>query len=213
LETTLTTPLARRPAPVERVQAEGCVSALAASDFDAIVGEHQRRIFRVLMTMLHDTDAADTLTQETFLRAYQSRATFRGQSSVATWLVRIAVNLACDHRRSRRTSFWKSLFHGSQAGHGSDSSPGGPDSLLAAAVHPGPSPERAMAARQDAAAAWAAADGLPQQQRAVFLLRFAEEMSLEEIAEATDLRTGTVKVHLHRAVQSVRRQLKEQGVR
>src|SRR4051794_36115225 len=81
-------------------------------DFDRVVAEHQRRIFRVVLAITHDEDAAQTLTQECFLKAYRSRATFRGESPLGAWLLRIAVNLGRDHVRNRRAGFWKRLFAG-----------------------------------------------------------------------------------------------------
>src|SRR3954463_7464866 len=84
--------------------------ALTAEDFDELVRRNQKRIFRLLMALLRDEDAADSLTQECFLRAYKKRASFRGDSSVDTWVYRIAVNLARDYMRNRKQSFWKRLF-------------------------------------------------------------------------------------------------------
>jgi RNA polymerase sigma-70 factor (ECF subfamily) len=135
------------------------------------------------------------LAQECFLRAYRGRAEFRGEASPTTWLVRIAVNLARDHIRSRRAGFWRRLFAN-----------GGEEAEAAAAgmVDWRPTPEQALATNQRVAAVWQAAGALPQQQRTVFVLRFVEEMSLDEIAMTTGLRVGTVKAHLFRALASVR---------
>jgi RNA polymerase sigma-70 factor (ECF subfamily) len=170
-------------------------------EFDGIVREHQRRIYRVLLAILRDPDAADTLTQECFLRAYRKRESFRGESSVGTWLVRIAINLARDHIRSRRRGFWQTLL-------GS-----GESAMAAAAAVPdrAASPERALAAREEVAAVWAVVEDLSPQQREVFLLRFSEEMPLEEIAKTMELQTGTVKSHLARAVSAIRQRVKRQG--
>ncbi len=207
VERTLTQPIAgvltaRDRASRSSSAAEARAGAgIRAEEFDGLVRDHQRRIFRVLVGLVRDADAADTLTQECFLRAYQKRATFRGESSVGTWLVRIAINLATDHGRNRRRAFWSRLMGG--AGRSAES-----DAAAALEVaHPGASPERTLAARQQLAAVWDAADALAPQQRTVFLLRFAEEMTLEEIAEATDLEVGTVKAHLFRAVGAVRKKM------
>jgi len=109
--------------------------------------------------------------------------------------------LAMDHGRNRRRAFWSRVMGG--AGRGTDG-----DALTALEVaHPAASPERALAARQELNAVWDAADALAPQQRTIFLLRFAEEMTLEEIAEATDLEVGTVKAHLFRAVGTVRKKM------
>ena len=168
-------------------------------DFDSLVSSHQRRIYRVLLGMLRDRDAAETLTQECFLRAYRSRATFRGDASVGPWLIKIAVNLARDHWRSRLRGFWQRHFSSSEE-----------DSNLPEAVPDShPSPEEMLLKKERMASVWFAVETLSPRQRAVFILRFVEEMSLKEIAEATSLKVGTVQIHLFRAVQSVREQLKD----
>jgi RNA polymerase sigma-70 factor (ECF subfamily) len=60
--------------------------ALSIAEFDEVVRTHQRRVYRVLVLLVRDLDEADTLTQECFLRAYQSLSRFRGECSVQTWL-------------------------------------------------------------------------------------------------------------------------------
>lgn len=168
-------------------------------DFDTVVRRHQHRIYRVILGMLRDPDAAETLTQDCFLKAYQNRGSFRGEASLSTWLIRIAINLVQDHRRSRRVGFWRRLFESGQ------------DVEEAAKVvwDARPSAEREVLAREKLEAVWTAVGRLSEQQRWVFTLRFVEEMSLEEIAAATALKTGTVKMHLFRAVRTIRRQLKD----
>ena len=191
---------------------EAAAPGIAASEFDELVRLHQRRIFRVLLGLVRDAEAADTLTQECFLRAYRHRRSFRGESSVGTWLVRIAVNLARDHGRSRKNAFWRRSFGGNRSDVREASSPAHAGSEMeeaAALAAPQATPERALAARQELDAVWAAAEELSEQQRAVFFLRFAEEMTLEEIAQATSLELGTVKTHLHRAIGALRRRLRE----
>lgn len=173
---------------------------ITAEEFDAIVRRHQRRVHRFLLMLLRDTDEADNLTQECFLRAYQNRSTFRGESSLETWLLRIAANLARDHARNRKAGFWKRLL-------GLD---GDDDDGIAGQVPANEaSPEQALLAREDVRAVWGAANQLSQQQRAVFVLRFVEEMELSEIASALGLQVGSVKTHLFRAVQTVRSKLRD----
>jgi RNA polymerase sigma-70 factor, ECF subfamily len=176
-------------------------ATLTREAFEQIVAAHQQRIYRLLLTLLRDADAAQTLTQECFLRAYRRRAGFRGEASVGTWLARIAVNLARDHGRSRARRFWERVL-GREV---EEESPAErvPDRAA--------SPERSLLAREGTATVWALAAELPGRQREVFLLRFAEEMSLEEIAQALGLEVGTVKAHLFRAVAVMRRRLEELG--
>jgi len=76
-------------------------------DLENVVAMYQPRVFRFLLATLRDRDAAETLTQETFLRAWSARESFREDCSLATWLIRIALNLARDHTRTGRFRFWK----------------------------------------------------------------------------------------------------------
>lgn len=178
-------------------------AGIGAEEFEQIVRDHQRRIYRVVFGQVRDPDVADTLTQECFLRAYRKRASFRGDSSITTWLTRIAINLAIDHARNRRQAFWKRLFHT----NGCET-----EAAVSAALEvadPKASPERVAAAREELQAVWAVAEGLAGHQRAAFMLRFAEDMSLEEIAETMEVEVGTVKSHLFRAVSAVRNKMKK----
>ena len=186
---------------------EGVIQAGAAAglelrgleDFEAVVVAHQRRIYRLLLGMVGDPDAAESLTQDCFLRAYRARSTFRGESGVAAWLAGIAVNLARDHARSRRVAFWKKLLVADG------------DALSEMAVAGRSTPERLLLQREELRAVWDAVDNLSFKQRAVFLLRFVEEMSLEEISQATGMKLATVKTHLFRAVGAVRKKIRGQS--
>ena len=185
-------------APAHAVPAKSA-EGIAAADFETLVRQHQRRIFRVLFLMVRDHDAADTLTQETFLRAYEQRAQFRGECPTETWLLKIAVNLARDWARNRRAGFWRRLI-------GWDHS----QETQAAANNArdrNPSPEQMLIAREEVQTVWAAVDDLSGRQKAIFILYFAEEMALQEVAEVLGIETGTVKVHLFRALTAVRKKL------
>jgi len=82
-------------------------NVLAIEDFDTLVRIYRPRIFRFALASLRDRDAAETITQDCFLKAYRARERFRGDSSIQTWLMQIAVNLVRDVRRNRRFQFWK----------------------------------------------------------------------------------------------------------
>jgi RNA polymerase sigma-70 factor (ECF subfamily) len=184
------------------VQQKAGLGMTALDDFTPLVRAHQQRIYRVLLGMVRDPDAAQTLTQECFLKAYRKRASFRGEGSVGVWLVKIAVNLARDHRRSRLREFWHRL-----------SSPSAEVADLGQRLaDPHASQERVLLGREEVAGVWSAVEKLSPQQRAVFVLRFVEEMSLEEIAEATSLKVGTVKTHLFRAVRAIRQRTRSAGL-
>jgi RNA polymerase sigma-70 factor (ECF subfamily) len=180
------------------VQQKAGLGMTALDDFAPLVQSHQRRIYRVLLGMVRDPDAAQNLTQECFLKAYQRRASFRGEANVGVWLLKIAVNLARDHRRSRLREFW--LRFSSSSEEVEDLGQRLPD--------PHASQEQVLLGREEVASVWSVVEKLSPQQREVFILRFVEEMSLEEIAAATSLKVGTVKTHLFRAVHAIRQRLK-----
>src|SRR5262249_42591787 len=81
--------------------------ALEFEDFDRLVQQYRTRVLRFLFASVGDIDLAETLTQDCFLNAYKSRGSFRGDCSVHTWLMRIAINLVRNHTRSRRFQFWR----------------------------------------------------------------------------------------------------------
>jgi RNA polymerase sigma-70 factor, ECF subfamily len=175
--------------------------AITLAEFDEVVHRHQRRVYRLLYVLLRDRDEADVLTQECFLRAFQNLDRFRGECSVQTWLLRIAVNLSRDHARSRKASFWKKLLGLGDTKDGSE---------LFDFPAPGPNPEQATLARAEVQAIWNAVSKLSMQQQTVFTLRFVEELELSEIASALNVQVGTVKTQLFRAVHAVRNTLREQ---
>ena len=76
-------------------------------DFDRVMQLYWPRVLRFVMASVRDRDVAETLTQDCFWNAYRSRHTFRGDSSVNTWLMRIAVNSVRKFFRNRRLQFWK----------------------------------------------------------------------------------------------------------
>lgn len=170
------------------------LTATAEGEFDSLVRLNQRRIFRIIFLHVRDADAADTLTQECFLRAFRQRRSFRGEAAPSTWLIRIAVNLARDYVKNRHLAFWRRLIRSDkEPDHGSRDSRRSPEAMLLV--------------REDVAAIWAAAAHLPSKQKTVFLLRFGEDLSIEEIADSLAMQPGTAKSHLSRALHSVRNRL------
>jgi RNA polymerase sigma-70 factor (ECF subfamily) len=170
---------------------------LELADFDEVVRVYRPRILRFLLSSLTDRDAAESLTQECFLKAWSARHQFRGDSSLSTWLTRIAVNLMRDHLRSRSLRFWQKT-RGSSLDV-MDISDWVPDGRS--------SPESLTVARDRVAAVWRAVGSLSPQQRTVFVLRFVEEMELDEIAGTIGMNLSTVKSHLYRALAIIRERM------
>jgi RNA polymerase sigma-70 factor (ECF subfamily) len=170
---------------------------LELADFDEVVRVYRPRILRFLLSSLTDRDAAESLTQECFLKAWSARHQFRGDSSLSTWLTRIAVNLMRDHLRSRSLRFWQKTRGSSLDVF--DISDWVPDGRS--------SPESLAVARDRVAAVWEAVGKLSAQQRAVFVLRFVEELELDEIATTIGMNLSTVKSHLYRALAIIRERM------
>ena len=164
-------------------------------DFEQAVEAYRSRIFRYALASLRDRDAAETVTQDCFLRAHRAWNGFRGEASLQNWLMQIAVNLVRDACRSRRFQFWK------RATVDLDSACDWiPDDAV--------SPERRMAEKQQVAAIWAVVSELSERQRTVFLLHYMEDMDAAEIETVTGITRAAIKVHLFRAVHKVRERLR-----
>ena len=187
---------------MEQVAASGFLTTAFESaaeeldDFDAVVRLHWPAVFRFALASLRDRDAAQTLTQDCFVKAWRGRGAFRGESTVKTWIVRIAVNLVRDHARNR-LQFWKRTT--ARARDIQEAGERIPDERMSA--------ETRVLRDEQIRAVWEISGTLPERQRTVFLLRFVEDMDLLEISSALGLKEGTVKTHLFRAVQSVRERL------
>ena len=164
-----------------------------------LVAEHQRMVVQLAMNLLGDRDEALDLSQDVFLRVFRTIHRFRGQSSLRTWIYRIAVNQARNRHR-----FWRRRHRGDQvsldqhiATHGEFLS-----------IHQ-PTPERALAQKELATQLEQALDGLPFDQRTAIVLREVDGLSYEEIAFSLGVAVGTVKSRLTRARQALRTELRE----
>jgi RNA polymerase sigma-70 factor (ECF subfamily) len=168
-----------------------------AGDFEALVRLYRPKVFRFALASLRDLDAAETVTQDCFLRAYHARQAFRQECSLQTWLMQIAVNLIRDHLRSRRFQFWRRARLTAEP----------VESAGYRIVDGARSPEAQALLNEKVAAIWESAGKLPERQRTVFLLRFVEDMDLLDIARVTGMKEGTVKTHLFRALRTLRERL------
>jgi RNA polymerase sigma-70 factor (ECF subfamily) len=166
-------------------------------DIDALVRTYRPRLLRFVAFSIGDPDLAESITQDCFLKAYNGRANFRGDCSVNTWLTSIAVNLVRDQQRLQKFRFWRQARATAI------------DVTDAASFLPSheSSPESRILVQEKTSQVQAALENLSPKQRSIFLMRFAEEMDLAEIAAATSMPINTVKTHLHRALKSVRSQV------
>lgn len=177
-------------------QASEATAALPTpfDDLAVVIETHRPRVYRFLLASLRDADLAETLTQETFLRAWSSRSSFRGDCSLATWLTRIALNLIRDHTRTNRFRFWRRVS--TQSVDAAE--------IAAFLPHRDSALDSRIIATEQVGILRQAVDTLSDRQRTVFLLRFVEEMELSEIVAATGIPLSTVKSHLYRALAHIR---------
>lgn len=168
--------------------------ALETEDFERLVEQYRTRVLRFVFASVRDMDLAETLTQDCFWKAYKHRKGFRGQCSMQSWLMKIAINLIRDHARSRRFQFWKKAERVR-----SEEIRDWPDRSI--------SPEEKAAVNEQVQAVWEATRTLSERQRTVFLLRFVEDLEIPEIAQSTGLTESTVNVHLVRAVRGIRKRI------
>jgi RNA polymerase sigma-70 factor (ECF subfamily) len=165
--------------------------------FDDITAVHElyeERIFRFLLFSVRDRDVALSLTQDTFMNAWRSRSSFRGDCSIATWLMYIAANLLRSHTRTETFRFWKRAAATAVSA----------EDLSAHLPHPERSAESRLIAHEQLQQMWRAVERLSATQRTIFLLRFIEEIELPEIAKVMNMPLPTVKSHLYRALGHVR---------
>lgn len=167
----------------------------------AIMQQNNRRLFRVARGILRNDAEAEDVVQETYVRAFTRLESFRGESSFATWLTRIAMNEALGRARRQRPhvelSDLKSgvleaqIIQFPQSSNPSD-------------------PEKTMAQREIQNVVERAVDELPEAFRVVFITRVIEGMSVEETAELLQLKSETVKTRLHRARTLLRNNVEKQ---
>jgi RNA polymerase sigma-70 factor (ECF subfamily) len=169
--------------------------------FTQLVANYQDRLIGVLTHILQDREAAEDLAQEVFLRIYRARHAYEPTARFATWLFRIANNLASNLRRDSGRRHETSL-------NGNDSSPLGPrpcEKLIA--DKSGLMPVRVADKREMCSVVQAALETLTEPQRMAVLLNKFEEMSYADIAAALDISPSAVKSLLMRARETLRSRL------
>ncbi len=155
--------------------------------FALVVEEHQRVVYAVALRLTGNAAAAEDITQETFLAAWKHLKGFRGESSLKTWLLRIAANKCRSYWRWRKLRSWVGLDERDKDGDGPAIGEILPDD-------PAGRPEQAAQAADLERRVQAAIAALPPRQREVAVLR-AQELSVAEIAAALGMAEGTVKAH------------------
>lgn len=155
--------------------------------FNELVRQYQERVYRVVRRIVQrDEDALD-ITQDVFIRAWKGIGSFKGNSQVFTWLYRIAVNLSLNHVRSA----WFRSFLPMNENHEAIGDDGEGD------AHDRMEKDEAQRAVTEAIGK------LPPKQRAVFVLRYYEELPYEEISGLLNTSVGGLKANYHHAVKKI----------
>src|SRR5437016_12366290 len=173
----------------ERALVEACLSNQAGA-FDLIVERHRRSVYMLCYRFVGNHEDASDLSQDVFLRAYRGLRHFRGQSSIATWLYRIGVNV-CLNRVSVKVP---------------------PSETIEARQHVdmrNESPDDRVLRDERAGRIRAAVAQLPRKQRAALILRVYHDMSHREIAEAVGSSVGAVKTNVFHALRNLRKLIGE----
>jgi len=174
---------------------------IAARDdaaFDVLVARYQARAYRLAWSLLRDVEDARDASQEAFIRIWEAAERFRGDARFSTWFYRILVNVCLDHKRRGR--WWTRLVS-------RDTDREGDESLVERQPAPGPDPGDHASEAQTMARLWTAVHQLSAQQRAAVILYAQEHLSTAEIADVLKVAEPTVRVHLHRAVAALRKEL------
>ena len=158
--------------------------------FESLVRRYQHRVYALCRRLTGAHQSADDLAQETFVKAYFALARFDAQWPLYPWLRKIAVNTGLNYLKARGRE--TSLEEGSLRGRRLPSAAKADD------------PEERLERAEFQARLDRAVESLPADQKSVFILRFQESMSYEEISRALGLPLGTVMSRLNRARQKLK---------
>lgn len=184
---------AARPTPATS-DAELAARAARGDDaaFEAIMRRHNRLLFRTARSILKSDAEAEDALQEAYLRAWRALASFRADSKLSTWLVRIVINEALGRLRQRGAQV---IAIDVTMDDGDDDAPI-EDTLAGDADQ---QPERIALRAEVRRLIEARIDRLPESFRTVFMLRAVQDLSVEEVAAALDLPEATVRTRFFRA--------------
>ena len=158
---------------------------------DALIEQYQHRLLRYLAHMTHNQATAEDLFQETWIRVLEKGHQYDGKSRFSTWLMTIAHNVAIDHLRKK-------------VPHSLDEMRDTEDAVPFEPVSADKSPFEHAVASEDRARIQKALEEIPTIFREVLVLRFQEQLKLEEIAKLVGIPLATVKTRLYRGVIALR---------
>jgi RNA polymerase sigma-70 factor (ECF subfamily) len=165
------------------------------SVFEELVLKYQDRIYNLCRHMLDNAHDAEDAAQGTFIKAYQNLKKFRPESSLYTWLYRIAVNTCLDYKKR---PFFASFFRKSDEG----------EEFVDEPSSDWPSPERLYESKQIGLALHYSISKLSPKLRTAIVLKEIENLSYEEITDILEVSIGTVKSRISRAREELKKLMK-----
>ena len=174
-----------------------------ASSFSALVEIYQERAIHAANSFVGNLEDARDIAQEAFVKAYQNLAKFEAQSRFYTWFYRILVNTCKDFLRKKKIRQTFSFWFGREEDQGLDPVANVMDPSKNAADH--------ILNRELGASIMEALETLPSRQKSIFILRYLEGMSLNEISATLKISLGAVKANLWQAGQKMKVLLKNEN--
>jgi len=184
-------------------EAQIIASILAGNthEFHNLIRPHERSVYAMALSMLHNEADAEDAAQEAFLKAFRNLASFRGEARFSTWLISITLNEARSRLRSRKAAMTDSL----------DQPPEGQEHISPALLRDWREiPSQTLERKEVRQLLEEAITDLPFIYREIFLLRDVEELSVNESAEVLGITASSVKVRLHRARMMLQKKLAPQ---
>ena len=169
--------------------------------YDILIQKYRKPIINFMFRMVHNQAMAEELAQETFLRVYRSRQTYRAEAKFTTWLYRIATNLAVNHARDHKVERSGKMVSLDEPDEETGTTPDVSDPTLNA--------EQNILRRERLEAIKKHVMALPEKQRAAVLMHKYQEMDYREIAAVLKLSESATKSLLFRAYEALRERLKE----
>ncbi|AZU59990.1 RNA polymerase sigma factor SigW [Neobacillus mesonae] len=166
--------------------------------FGEIVEIYKNSVYQLCFRMLGNRQEAEDIAQETFLRAYVNIKSFNQDLKFSTWLFRIATNLCIDRLRKKKPDYYL------------DAEVAGTEGLTMYSQIPSdtPLPEKELESMELQETVQKEILKLPEKYRSAIVLKYIEDLSLNEISEILDLPLGTVKTRIHRGREALRQQLR-----
>lgn len=165
--------------------------------FSELVELYKDKIFHLAYRMLSNRHEAEDIVQETFLRVYKNFDRYDDKQKFSTWIYRIATNLCIDRLRKRKPNYYLDAGMNDQEGMDGYSLIPGDDRT----------PETEYLLSETQQTIHKAIEGLPAKYKSVIILRYLQEMSLQEISDVLEMPVTTVKTRVHRGREFLRKKL------